>query len=133
MKSHPNLLFRDLSNRKYFETILIIHLQVNLSLILYSYLFEFTYFSEKKFINKKSLLMRYITYIRANIIVLFFLYNRFIKKCEKDVIKLFIYMKVYSLFILFDGFYVFIFYFFGKIQCCALIHLRVIHYQLPEV
>ena len=53
MKSHPNLLFRDLSNRKYFETILIIHLQVNLSLILYSYLFEFTYFSEKKFINKK--------------------------------------------------------------------------------
>ena len=83
MKSHPNLLFGDLSNRKYFETILIIHLQVNLSLILYSYLFEFTYFSEKKFINKKSMLMRYITYIRANIIVLFFLYNRFIKKCEK--------------------------------------------------
>ena len=89
MKSHPNLLLRDLSNRKYFETILIIHLQVNLSLILYSYLFEFTYFSEKKFINKKSMLMRYITYIRANIIVLFFLYNLFIKKCEKDVIKLF--------------------------------------------
>ena len=133
MKSHPNLLLRDFSqNGTILKTYLITHLQVNLPLILYSYLFEFTYFQQDKFINSNSMLMRYISYIRTNMVYLYFIYNLLIKKNEKDVIKLFFYSKIYSLMFAFDTIYVLNFYIWGKIKCCRLIHHKIILLDEPK-
>ena len=133
MKSHPNLLLRDFSqNGTILKTYLITHLQVNLPLILYSYLFEFTYFQQDKFINSNSMLMRYISYIRTNMVYLYFIYNLLIKKNEKDVIKLFFYSKIYSLMFAFDTIYVLNFDIWGKIKCCRLIHHKIILLDEPK-
>ena len=57
------------------------------------------------------MLMRYITYIRVNILSICLFYNIFIENIESNVIKLLYYIGIYIIFILFDGFYIFNVYF----------------------
>ncbi len=112
MKSHSNLNLREITmNGKILDIFLNIHLEGNFSIIIYSYLFEFTHFPNDKFINSKSMIMRYITYIRVNILSICLFYNIFIENIESNVIKLLYYIGIYIIFILFDGFYIFNVYF----------------------
>lgn len=79
--------------------------------------------------------MRYITYIRGNVISLCFLYNIFIRKVERDFAKLMYYTSLYSFFIIFDGIYIFSFYFGGKIKIFKSIYNRYFGYHkvnLPD-
>ena len=64
-----------------------VQIDVNYSIILLAFLFENTYFPKDKFINSKSMLMRYIIYIRANIVSSSFIYTIVIRKVDREVIK----------------------------------------------
>ena len=112
MKSHSNISLREITiSRKILDIFLNIHLEGNFSIVIYSYLFEFTHFPNDKFINSKSMLMRYITYIRVNIISICLLYNILIQKNDNVVIKILYYVGIYIIFIFFDGLYIFNVYF----------------------
>ena len=130
IKSHPNLSLREITkNGKKFEIFLIIHLEANYSLILFSYLFQFTSFPNDKFINSKSMLMRLLNFIRSNIISLFLFYNVFIKKKEGDVIKIIYYTGIYTFLIIIDGIYCFIFYYFEQIEIYKTIYSKFLGYE----
>ena len=135
-KNQVNVSLREIvSKGRKIDFFLNIHLEANFPLILLPYLFQFTYFPNNKFINSKSLLMRYITYIRGNIISLCFLYNIFIRKVERDFAKLMYYTSLYSFFIIFDGIYMFSFFFGGKIKIFKSIYNRYFGYHkvnLPD-
>ena len=122
-KSYQYISLHEINKKeKKMDPILNVLFEANYPLILYSYLFQFTYFPEhKKFINSKSMLMRYITYIRGNIILLCFLYNIFIRKVESDFIVLMYYTGIYALFVIFDGLYIFSFYICEKLNFCKII------------
>ena len=122
-KSYQNLSLHEISKKgKKIDVFLNILLEANYPLILYSYLFQYTYFPiHKKLINSKSMLMRYITYIRGNIIILCFLYNIFIRKVESDFIVLMYYTGIYAFFIIFDGIYILSFYICDKLKIYKII------------
>ena len=125
MKSHSNIDLREITiNGKILDVFLNVHLEGNFSIIIYSYLFEFTHFTNDKFINSKSMLMRYITYIRVNILSICLLYNIFIQKIETVVIKLLYYIGIYIIFIFFDGLYIFNVYFWKLFD-----NKKIIHYK----
>ena len=134
IKSHPNLSLREITkNGKKFEIFLTIHIEANYSLILFSYLFQFTSFPNDKFINSKSMLMRLLNYIKSNIISLFLFYNVFIKKIEGDVIKIIYYTGLYTFLIIIDGIYCFIFYYLGEIEIYKSFCSNYIGYQKIEI
>ena len=111
VKSHPNLPIREFKlNDKTIDTFLMVQIDVNYSIILLAFLFENTYFPKDKFINSKSMLMRYIIYIRANIVSSSFIYTIVIRKVDREVIKFMFFTAIYSLFVVFDFAYVMCFY-----------------------
>ena len=105
-KSYQNLSLREINKKgKKMDVILNILFEANYPLILYSYLFQYTYFPT----------------------------HLFIRKVESDFIVLMYYTGIYAFFIIFDGIYILSFYICEKLNFCKIIFNHYFGYHQVEL